>query len=324
MVTEFMTAAVIERFGGPDALTIAQVPRPVRLNDEVLVEIHAAGVDPVDARARAGQGPAVAADRLPAVLGCSFSGTVVETPYGAHPMRPGDAVYGVIPVPHYSGSYGAYASVPSLCIAPKPVGLSHVEAAAVPLAALTAWGIVTTLAKAHERQRILIHGGETGAGHLAVQFGAYFGAHVIATASVRNLEWLRGLGARETIDRASTDLEHAVDPVDVVIDLSEDDDDRARSFALGLVRGNGLVVNGATSPWPTLAGDAAVAGARTTDYRASPDGATLAVISRLLEQGSVRTHIDEIFALSDASAAHSRLEAGDVRGKLVIAHQKYE
>ncbi|WP_344792944.1 NADP-dependent oxidoreductase [Gryllotalpicola daejeonensis] len=323
-MTEFMTAAVIERFGGPDALTIAQVPRPDRLNDEVLVEIHAAGVDPFDASARAGQGSAVAIDRFPAVLGCDFSGTVVETPYAAHSLRPGDAVYGVIPVPRYAGSYAEYASVPSLCIAPKPVGLSHVEAAAVPLAALTAWGIVTTLAKAHERQRVLIHGGETGAGHFAVQFAAYFGAHVIATASARNLEWLRGLGARETIDPVSASLERELDPVDVVIDLSDDGDDLARSRALALVRSNGLVVSGPTGSLPTRQTQSPPTGARTTAYHASPDGATLAVISRLLEQGSVRPHVDEIFGLPDASAAHARLESGDVRGKLVIAHQKGE
>jgi NADPH:quinone reductase-like Zn-dependent oxidoreductase len=314
-----MTAAVIERFGGPEAFKVARIPRPTRVNDEVLVEIHAAGVNPIDAKTRAGHGVAAALERFPAVLGQDFSGVVVETPYKAHPLRPGDAVYGVLPVPHYSGSYAQYAAVPSLNLAPKPVGLSHPEAAAVPLAALTAWGLITTIAKAHERQRILIHAGAGGVGHLAVQFAAYFGAHVIATASTRNLEWLRSLGARETIDHTTHRFEEEVDDVDVVLDLIGDAADSTGPRSLRVLRKNGLIVNVPSGSWPTFEADAAAAEVRATTFKMTPDAATLAVISRLLEQGSVRAHVDEIFPLSEVAAAHTRLEEGHVRGKLVLA-----
>jgi NADPH:quinone reductase-like Zn-dependent oxidoreductase len=313
-----MTAAVLERFGSPDEFKIARVPRPVRINDEVLVEIHAAGINPLDAKTRAGQGTSAAVGSFPAVLGYDFSGVVVESPYEAHPLQPGDAVYGIVPTPRYSGTYAQYASVPSLCVAPKPVGLSHTEAAAVPLAALTAWGIITTVAKAHERQRILIHAGAGGVGHFAVQFAAYFGAHVIATAGTRNLEWLRSLGARETIDHVAHRFEEEVDEVDVVIDLLGNTADATGSKSLQVLRKNGLIVNVPSGSWPGFADEAAAAGVRSTTYRVAPDAATLAVVSRLLEQGSVRPHLDEIFPLQDIAKAHARLETGHVRGKLVV------
>lgn len=318
-MTDLMTAAVLERFGGPDELKLARVPRPVRINDELLVEIHAAGVNPLDAKTRAGRGVSAALDRLPAVLGHDFSGVVVQSPYEAHPLQPGDAVYGFIPVPRYSGSYGQYASIPSLCVTPKPVGLSHVEAAAVPLAALTAWGVVATVAKAHERQRILIHAGAGGVGHFAVQFAAYFGAHVVATSSTRNLEWLRSLGARETIDYTTHRFEDEVDEVDVVIDLVGNVKDETGTRSLRVLRKNGLIINVPSGSWPTLQEEAVAAGMRATSYKVAPDAATLAVVSRLLEQGSVRPHVDEIFPLADVAAAHTRIEDGHVRGKLVLA-----
>jgi NADPH:quinone reductase-like Zn-dependent oxidoreductase len=315
-----MTAAVLERFGSPEEFKLAQVPRPQRVNDEFLVEIHAASINPLDAKTRAGRGVAGALCHLPAVLGYDFSGVVVESPYDAHPLQPGDAVYGMIPVPRYSGSYAQYAAVPSLCIAPKPVGLTHAEAAAVPLAALTAWGLVATVAKAHERQRILIHAGAGGVGHFAVQFAAYFGAQVTATASTRNLEWLRSLGANDVIDHTAHRFEDelAAGDVDVVIDLLGNAHGDTGTRSLPLLRPHGLIVNVPTGSWPAFHEEADAAGVRSTTYRVAPDGAALAVVSRLLEQGSVRPHIDEIFPLSDLAAAHEHLEQGHTRGKLVL------
>ena len=117
------------------------------------------------------------------MLGHDFSGVVVQSPYDAHPIKPGDEVFGMVMVPRFGGSYAEYVSVPSLSVVRKPSTLSHIEAAGAPLAALTAWGMVVEVAKAHEGQRMLIHAGSGGVGHFAVQFASYFGAHVIATAS---------------------------------------------------------------------------------------------------------------------------------------------
>jgi NADPH:quinone reductase-like Zn-dependent oxidoreductase len=284
----------------------------------VLVRVVAAGVNPIDAKTRAGKGAFPGISGFPVVLGNDFSGVVVEAPFEAHPLQPGTEVYGMGMVPRMSGAYAEYLTVSSLSVVRKPSALSHVEAAAVPLAALTAWGMVVETAKAHEGQRILIHAGAGGVGHFAVQFAAYFGAHVIATSSQRNASWLRELGAAEVIDYTSTRFEQQVQDIDAVIDLIGNTADDTATRSLLSLRPGGLMVNGPTGSWPTMAEDAAAAGVRATGYRVSPDGSTLAVVSRLLESGDVRVFVDRVFDLEDAASAHEAIESGHTRGKIVL------
>lgn len=313
-----MRAMTMSQAGGPEALALAVLPRPVRVSAEVLVRVVAAGINPIDAKTRAGGGAYAGLATFPAVLGNDFSGVVVEAPYEAHPLQPGTEVYGMGLVPRMAGTYAEYVAVPALSVARKPSRLSHVEAAAVPLAALTAWGMVVETAKAHEGQRMLIHAGAGGVGHFAVQFAEYFGAHVIATGSARNAGWLRELGAAEVVDYTSERFEDVLDPVDAVIDLVGNVHDDTGSRSLRVLRPGGVVVNGPTGSWPTMAEEAAVAGVRATGYRVSPDGATLAVISRLLESGDVKVYVDRVFELEEAGEAHRAIETGHTRGKLVL------
>jgi len=313
-----MRAIAIDATGGPEVLHLADVERPVRVNSEFLVKVVAAGVNPIDFKTRAGRGAAGAISSFPVILGNDFSGTVVESPYEAHPIRPGDDVFGMTMVPRYGGTYAEYISVPSTSVAKKPRALSHVEAAAVPLAALTAWGAVVDVAKAHEGQRMLIHAGAGGVGHFAIQFAAFFGARVITTGSTRNSSWLRELGASDVIDYSTTRFEDVVSGVDVVIDLIGNVIDDTGTRSLAVLKPGGLLVNVPTGSWPTLIEDAAAAGIRATGYRVPADGATLAVISRLLESGDVRVYVDRVFELDQAAAAHEALEAGHTRGKIVL------
>ena len=313
-----MRAMTMSQAGGPEALALAVLPRPVRVSAEVLVRVVAAGINPIDAKTRAGGGAYAGLATFPAVLGNDFSGVVVEAPYEAHPLQPGTEVYGMGLVPRMAGTYAEYVAVPALSVARKPSRLSHVEAAAVPLAALTAWGMVVETAKAHEGQRMLIHAGAGGVGHFAVQFAEYFGAHVIATGSARNAGWLRELGAAEVVDYTSERFEDVLDPVDAVIDLVGNVHDDTGSRSLRVLRPGGVVVTGPTGSWPTMAEEAAVAGVRATGYRVSPDGATLAVISRLLESGDVKVYVDRVFELEEAGEAHRAIETGHTRGKLVL------
>ncbi|MEO8094183.1 MAG: NADP-dependent oxidoreductase [Pseudolysinimonas sp.] len=313
-----MRAMTIAGAGGPEVLTLAQIARPVRISAEVLVRVVAAGVNPVDAKTRAGKGAFAAVTEFPLVLGNDFSGVVVEAAYEAHPLQPGVEVYGMGMVPRMSGAYAEYISVSSLSVVRKPAALSHVEAAAVPLAAMTAWGMVVETAKAHDGQRILIHAGAGGVGHFAVQFASYFGAYVIATSSQRNASWLRELGASEVIDYTAGRFEDQVHNVDAVIDLLGNVTDEVATRSLSTLRPGGLMVNGPTGSWPTMAEDAEAAGVRATGYRVAPDGSTLAVISRLLESGAVRVFVDRVFDLEDAADAHRAIETGHTRGKLVL------
>ncbi len=315
---ETMRAAVIDAVGDVDALREASVPVPATYNAEFLVQVVAAGINPIDAKTRAGRGVSAGISSFPAVLGFDFSGVVVKSPYEAHPFAPGTEVYGMAMVPRTSGSYAQYVAVSTLSVAKKPAALSHVEAAGVPLAALTAWGMVVEVAKAHQGQRILVHAGSGGVGHFAVQFARYFGAHVIATGSARNQEWLHELGAAEVIDYEATRSEDAVSDVDVVIDLVGNVHDNTGSRSLRVLRKSGLIVNAPTGSWPTFLEEAANVGVRATTFKVAPDGDTLATISRLLESGDVRVFVDQVFDLAHAADAHRALEEGHTRGKIVL------
>jgi len=311
-----MRAMVIERTGGPEALVAAEVPVPRRVGSEVLVRVVAAGVNRVDAEARSGRADSAGIPAWPAVLGHDFSGVVVEAPYAAHALHEGDAVFGMASFPRASGSYAEYLSVPALSVARKPRTLSHLEAAGVPLAALTAWGMVVDLATAHEGQRVLVHAGAGGVGHFAVQIAAYFGAHVIATGSERNAGWLRELGAAEVVDHDVADLARTVRDVDVVLNLVDDEDEAARS--LDVLRPGGLVVHAPTASWAGFALRAGAAGVRSTGFAVTPDAARLAVIARLLDSGDLRVYVDDVYDLDEAADAHARLERCHTRGKLVL------
>jgi NADPH:quinone reductase-like Zn-dependent oxidoreductase len=309
---------VIAATGGPEVLTLSEVPRPTKVNSEVLVRVMAAAVNPIDAKTRGGGGVSASIASYPAILGRDFSGVVVESPYEACQFKPGDEVFGMVPVPRMDGTYAEYVAVPTISVARKPTRLSHLEAAGVPTAALAAWGMVVEIAKAHEGQRMLIHAAAGGVGHLAVQFASYFGAHVVATGSQRNASWLRELGASEIIDYTSTRFEEVLSGIDVVIDLVGNVHDNTGTRSLSVLRPGGLLINVPSGSWPTLMADAEEAGIRATSYKVAPDGATLAIIARLLESGDVHVNVDQVFDLEQVSEAHAAIEGGHTRGKIVL------
>ncbi len=317
-VPETMDAVVLDEPGPTEALRVDRVPVPTPVLSEVLVRVVAAGVNPIDAKTRAGRGMSSAIGSWPAVLGLDVSGVVVRAPFDAHPFPVGTEVYGMVAVPRTPGAYAEYAVVPTLSLARKPVSLSHVEAAGVPVAALTAWGLVVETALAHQGQRILIHAGSGGVGHFAVQFAAYFGAHVIATGSPRNLDWLRELGAAEVVDYTSTRFEDVVGTVDVVIDLIGNVSDDTGTRSLDVLRPGGLLIEVPTGAWPGFREAAAARGIRSTDYKTIPDGGALATIGRLLDSGAVRVYIERVFDLAETADAHAAVETGHTRGKVVL------
>lgn len=313
-----MQAMVFDGPGGPEALREASVPVPAPVLSELLVRVVAAGINPIDAKTRSGKGLAGQITSLPSTLGLDFSGIVVKSPYESHPFAPGTPVFGMAAFPRSGGTYAEYVVVPSLSVARKPAALSHVEAAGVPAAALTAWGLIVETAHAHEGQRILIHAGSGGVGHFAVQFAAYFGAHVTATASGRNAAWLRELGASVVIDYTTTRFEDVVADVDVVIDLVGNVAGDTGTRSLAVLRPGGLYIMVPTGSWPGYTEAAAEAGVRATGYKVVPDGGALATIGRLLDSGAVQIYIDRVFDLTDAAAAHRVLEEGHTRGKIVL------
>jgi NADPH:quinone reductase-like Zn-dependent oxidoreductase len=312
-----MRALVIDRTGGPEELHLTDLPLPQPVGDELLIRVVAAGLNPIDAKTRAGAGPAAVIPGFPAVLGNDFSGIVVRSPYEDFPLQPGDAVYGMARAPRIAGTYAEYVAVSSLSVARKPAAVSHIEAAGIPLAALTAWGMVT-LAGARPDQRMLVHAGSGGVGHFAVQFARHLGAHVTATGSTASVEFLHRLGAHRVIDYSGTRFEDEERNIDSVIDLIGNVHDNTGTRSLRVLRPDGLLVNAPTGSWPTMREEAAAAGVRATTYKVAPDARVLETITALIDDGTVRVNVDQVFDLAEGAAAHRSLEGGHTRGKIVL------
>lgn len=316
---ETMTAMVIDETGGPERFRATEAPVPSAFIGDVLVRVEAAGVNPIDAKIRSGKSPTAAAIRdWPAVLGHDFSGTVARGPYDAHPLSAGTEVYGMTLLPRYGGSYAEYVAAPVTAVAPRPSTLTPVEAAAVPLAALTAWGAVVDAARVHAGQRVLVHAGAGGVGHLAVQLARFFGAEVVATASQADAGWLRSLGAAEVVDYRETRFDEVLDGLDAVIDLIGNVADDTGSRSLRVLRPGGILVNVPTGSFPGLREEAAAAGVVATDFRLVPDGSVLRTVGRLIDAGDVDVRVHEQLPLGDVAQAHRLIEDGHVHGKVVL------
>jgi NADPH:quinone reductase-like Zn-dependent oxidoreductase len=319
MSASTMRAVTQDRFGGPEVLKVAQVARPVPLPTEVLVRVRAAGVNPVDWKTRGGTGMAGVLGVPPFVLGWDVSGVVEETGFGVTTLKPGDEVYGMPWFPRAAGGYAEYVTAPARQFARKPATVGHEQAAAVPLAALTAWQALTDTADVRPGQRVLIHAAAGGVGHFAVQFAKHLGAHVIGTAGAARHDWLAELGADELVDYTAVRFEDAVADVDVVIDLVGDHHDDTSVRSLQVLRPGGLLVAIPAGVSEPLRRAAEARGVRTSAYLVEPDGTALNRIAGLIDAGAVRVEVQEVLPLDQAAQAHVLGETGRTRGKLVLA-----
>ena len=300
----------IHAFGGSNVLSLDEVSVPVPQNDEILVRIHAASVNPVDYKIRAGGYPAVDQSKLPFPMGRDASGVVERCGKDVGSIAEGDALYAMSGMGQ--GTYAQYVIVkPNECCA-KPQSLDHAHAAAIPLAALTAWQGLFDHGGVKQGQRVLIHGGAGGVGHLAVQFAKTAGAHVIATASGRDVDFVRELGADEVIDYRASAFDQSVKDVDMVFDLIGGET-RERSFKV--LRRGGIMVSTLGEPSQDKAKEH---GVRVAGYMAQPKAEQLAQIAQLVDTDKVSVTICRSFALEDASKAQDFLENEHVRGKVVL------
>ncbi|MGO1543869.1 MAG: NADP-dependent oxidoreductase [Gulosibacter sp.] len=320
-MTDLMRACLVSEFGSTDVLQFGEVPRPYIANSDTLVRVKATGVNPIDVKTRSGKGVSRFIDRFPWIPGNEFAGIVEEAPYELAPFQPGDEVFGMVLTPHYQGTCAEYVSAPFMSLAKKPESMSWAEAGATPLAALTAWAGVVDAARVHTGQRMLIHAGAGGVGHFAVQLAHFYGAHVIATASEGNLEFLRELGADEVIDYRNQRFEEVItEPVDVVLDLIGNVSADTGSRSLKVLRDGGLIINVPTGSWPEMHEEVAATNAslRASTLKLSPDGRILTTIAQLADQGDLRTHLDATFPLEQIAEAHELVADGHVRGKISL------
>jgi len=297
-----MQAVVVHETGGPEVLRLEEVERPEPGPGELLIEVHAASVNPMDWKIRRGLSDAA----LPAVLGNDVSGTVEAS--RAEGFGGGDEVFGRA----RSGGYADLATASADVIAKKPPGLSHEHAAAIPVAGLTAWQALFDRAGLERGQTALIAGAAGGVGHFAVQFAKLAGARVVGTGSSRNRDFVLGLGADEYVDYTEQEVAEAVSGVDVALDTVGGD---TTESLVPVLREGAILVTIAAAP-PEEA--ARARSARAELLVASPTSEQLTRIGELVAAGDVRVEIAEVLPLSEAQRAHELSESGHTRGKIIL------
>jgi NADPH:quinone reductase-like Zn-dependent oxidoreductase len=305
-----MKAAVVHDYGGPEVFKYEDVPRPEPTDDEVLVRVMAAGVNPVDAYVRRGM-LAKRGLKPPLIIGYDIAGIVEKAGAKITKFKPGDAVYAYLPVSR-GGGYAGFAIAKEDEMSLKPRNVDFEKAAAVPLAATTAWQALIDAAKLDKGQTVLIHGGSGGVGSFAVQIAKTRGAKVIATGSTANQDLLKQLGVDQLIDYTTTKFEQVVKDVDVVLNCVRAD---TLPPSYGVVKKGGIIASITGEP---DAAECAKRGIRCSNVMAHPDAALLEELTKLIEANKITPIVSQTFPLSEVAKAHRQIETRHTRGKIVL------
>jgi NADPH:quinone reductase-like Zn-dependent oxidoreductase len=306
-----MNAVRIHHYGDASVLSLDDVPTPVIEDDDVLIRVVAAGVNPVDWKIREGHLKDFIPHRLPLTLGWDVSGVVEAVGRNSHRLRVGDTVYSRPDIAR-DGSYAEYVAVRESEVALRPTTISHIEDASLPLAGITAWEAIVNVGQVTSGQSVLIHAAAGGVGSLAVQLAKWRGAEVIATTSARNADLVTFLGADEVIDYTREDFAERVRGVDLVFDTVGGKVQEASWRAL---KPGGMLVSVVDPPAETVAKSH---GLRSAFIFIKPSAEILEQLAGLVDAGQVRPVIGAEFALKDAAAAHRLSQSGRARGKIVL------
>ena len=311
---DFMEAAQINKYGGSEVVEInKKAPKPAPSKGHILVKVHAAGVNPIDWKVREGYLKQMVTLKFPATLGGDFSGVVTDVGEDVSEFKKSDEVYGQASVlGGGSGSFAELVSANANAVAKKPKNVSHTEAAALPLAGVSAWQALAEHIGLSKGKKILIHGGAGGIGSFAVQIAKHLGAHVAATAATDDVQYVKDLGADEVIDYKEQSFENLLRDYDAVFD-TVGGETYMKSFKV--LKKGGIIVSMLEQPRPELMkqyGVNAIAqGTRITNER-------LSKLAGLVEKGFVKVHIDKTFSLEEAGAALTLMQSGHPRGKIVL------
>ena len=330
-----MKAFILESYGANRALQLADVPEPQLRDDEVLVQVHAAGVNQLDSKIKDGQFKLILPYRLPLILGHDVAGVVVKAGPRVRQFKPGDEVYARTD-DFRIGTFAEFVPVKESSLAPKPKGLTMEEAASIPLVGLTAWQALVETAKLTKGQRVFIQAGSGGVGTFAIQLARHLGATVATTTSAANFELVRSLGADVVIDYRTQDFEDVLHDYDVVLNSQ---DGKALGKSLRVLKGGAKLVSISGPPDPAFGRNIAApafvrlvmrllssgirrrARSRGIDYSfvfMKADGGQLREITRLIEAGAIRPVVDKVFAFESTNEALAYAEAGHAKGKVVI------
>jgi len=311
VMKDTMLAVRMHGYGGPEVLRFEEALRPKPGVGEILVRVHAAGVNPIDWKIREGYLKQAVEYALPLIPGWDYSGVVEATGPGSDRFEEGDEVFGRSDIT-LDGSYAEYMVVKETDAAFKPRSVDHVHAAAVPLAALTAWQSLFDASQLENGQSVLIHAAAGGVGHFAVQLAKWCGAHVIGTGSAANQEFLRELGVDEPVDYQATRFEDVAHDVDIVLDTMGGDTQK-RSW--NVLKKGGILVSIVNPPSQH---EAETNGVRQAFVRGQSNSSQLAEIANLVDNAELMAVVETVLPLSEARRAQELSQAGHTRGKIVL------
>jgi NADPH:quinone reductase-like Zn-dependent oxidoreductase len=309
-----MWAIQQQAWGGLEQLRWVEVDRPVPLPTEVLVRVKAASVNPVDVFTREGKAY-MRALTLPHIPGWDVAGVVEAVGYGVTRFKVGDEVFGMPWFPRAAGAYAEYIVAPSRHLALKPSHIDFTEAAALPLAGLTAWQTLVDVANVSAGMRVLINGAAGGVGHLAIQIAKSLGVYVIATARPEKHAFCAQLGADEVIDYTRAPVQSMVTGVDVVLELVGGETCLAM---LRTLRRGGLLISAQAAWAPSLFNEAEALGVRASGYLVEPDGCGLEALAALVNTGELKPHVHKVLPMADAAEAQQMVASRRVTGKVVL------
>jgi NADPH:quinone reductase-like Zn-dependent oxidoreductase len=331
-----MQAALIPRYGGPEVVQLANVPVPAIGPQDLLVQVRAASVNPLDVKTRSGQLKLVLKYRMPLVLGNDLAGTVAAVGAQVTRFKVGDAVYARLDKDRI-GAFAEFAAVRAAVAAPMPANLAFEQAASLPLVALTAWQALVDIGKLQAGQRVLVHAGSGGVGSIAIQLARHLGAEVLTTVGQRNLELARRLGAHTAIDYRAQPFEQVAQDCDLVLE-SAGGSTLLRSLAC--VKPGGVVVSVGNTPTAAFArawgmnpllvlavgwlsrhamAAARARGARYEYLFMRADGEQLRQITALVQSGVLQPLVDRVFPLAQVHEALALSESGRATGKVVLS-----
>jgi NADPH:quinone reductase-like Zn-dependent oxidoreductase len=311
-----MKAINLKDTGGIENLVPAELPIPTIAADEVLVKLKAISINPVDIKTRLGKGVwGRIKDESPVILGWDISGEITEVGADVTSFKPGDEVFAMIDFPKTGKAYAEYVKAKADELALKPAGISHEEAAAATLAALTSWQAFHTYAQIKPGDRVLIHAASGGVGHYAVQIAKHLGAYVIGTSSAANRDFVLGIGADEHIDYKTQAFEAATNNIDFVLDtIGGEYIDRS----LQVVKKGGAIVSIVSGMNETVTPKATALGINGHNILVKPSAENMTTIAGLLQKGIIKSHVSKVFLFEQMADAHLQLESGRTVGKVVL------
>ena len=311
-----MKAYVLKSPGDVENLVLSNIEKPTITENEVLVQVKAISINPVDVKTRQGKGMYGRLKEVNSlILGWDISGIVVETGSAVTEFLIGDEVFGMVNFPGHGQAYAEYIAAPASHLATKPADISHEEAAAATLAALTAFQALTTHAKVKAGDKVLIHSAAGGVGHFAVQMAKHIGAYVIGTSSVENKDFVLSLGADQHIDYKAQKFEDVVKDADFVLDtIGGDNMDRS----IETIKEGGILITIPSGMAESITEKAKAKGINGFFFLVSSNGEDMRSVAELLSTGIVKAHVSQTFPFEEMGKAHLKVETGKTKGKVVV------